>query len=63
DAQSHIAKHKTLVKQVGDYCERFKQGDKTIGNELLNFLKDWLIKHIMGVDRQYSEHLNSKGVV
>jgi hemerythrin len=27
----------------------------------LNFLKQWLIKHINGTDKEYSDFLRSKG--
>ena len=29
---------------------------------VLNFLKDWLITHIKGVDQKYSAHLNQHGI-
>ncbi|MDH5761850.1 MAG: bacteriohemerythrin [Nitrospinota bacterium] len=64
DSEAHVAKHKVLLQQVGGLCDKFisSGGDMTIGNELLSFLKDWLTKHIRGVDRQYSDFLNSKGI-
>jgi hemerythrin len=52
-------KHKTLLAQVGDYVGRY-QGGEDISHELLSFLKNWLMKHILGVDQKYADYLNSK---
>ena len=30
-----------------------KEGTVTLSMDLLSFLKDWLVKHIMGMDTQY----------
>jgi methyl-accepting chemotaxis protein len=59
DAKSHKEKHKTLLGQVGDYVGRYKNGEN-ISHELLSFLKNWLTKHIMGVDQKYADFLRSK---
>jgi hemerythrin len=31
-------------------------------NEITEFLSDWLIKHINGTDKQYTQHLVDKGM-
>lgn len=63
-AEEHIEKHKTLITQVTEHCEKYQKtgGDMKVGNELLTFLKDWLTRHIRGVDRKYSEFFNEKGI-
>ncbi len=63
DQKAHALKHKELLAQVGELVTRFKSGEAGIGTEMLSFLKDWLVKHIMGTDQQYTSFLNSKGVV
>jgi methyl-accepting chemotaxis protein len=59
DSLSHKEKHKTLLGQVGDYVGRYKDGED-ISHELLSFLKNWLMKHILGVDQKYAPYLISK---
>lgn len=59
DSVSHKAKHKALLAQVGDYVGKYKAGEN-VSHELLSFLKNWLMKHIMGVDQKYVGFLKSK---
>lgn len=58
----HRAQHRDLTKQVEDYVTRFEKGDITVSVPLLNFLSDWLTKHIQGEDQLYGPWLNSHGV-
>ncbi len=62
DQHSHSEKHKALLSQVGDVVNRYKSGDTSVGTAMMMFLKDWLVKHIMGTDQEYTKFLNSKGV-
>jgi len=57
----HKAEHAALVKQVQEIQKGFKEG-KALPQNLLQFLRDWLMKHIVGEDKLYSAFLNSKGV-
>ncbi len=60
DAVTHKQKHKELLGQVGEYVARYKEGNTEISHELLSFLKNWLTKHILGVDQKYSAYLKCK---
>ncbi len=60
DSASHKQKHKELLAQVGDYVGRYKEGNTEISHELLSFLKNWLTKHILGVDQKYAAYLIGK---
>jgi methyl-accepting chemotaxis protein len=62
DTQSHIEKHEKLVNQVLDFYNKFQSGEAEVDNDLLKFLKSWLINHIRGTDKEYSAFLNEKGV-
>lgn len=56
---SHKKIHERLLQQVGDYKKALDEGriDKI---KLVGFLRNWLISHIMGVDRQYAEHSKNR---
>lgn len=61
-SERHIAEHRNLVEQVIDFKRRYEAGQATINMQLLKFLKDWLVMHILGSDKEYSNHLVERGV-
>ena len=61
-AQAHISEHQRLVTQVADFKQKFEAGQAHINMQLMKFLKDWLIKHILGSDKAYSGYLVERGV-
>lgn len=59
---SHKAEHEKLVKQVLELQQKFKAGQPILTNTVMQFLKDWLVKHIQGDDKKYGVYFNSKGI-
>lgn len=51
---SHKKIHEKLLNQVGAYGEKIQKGNLN-DKELISFLRNWLISHIMGVDTQYAK--------
>lgn len=62
DFASHKAKHEKMTAKVAALQSDFKSGKVNLTIEVSQFLKDWLDKHILGTDKKYAAHLNSKGV-
>lgn len=58
----HKALHKKLLDQVTDLINKFNAGETLIAQDVINFLQDWLINHIKGVDKRYGPHLNKNGI-
>ena len=56
------AEHQKLVKTVKDFQQDFDSGRVGMSIEIMQFLKDWLTGHILGLDKQYSAFLSAKGV-
>jgi len=52
--------HDVLTKQVFELQTEFREGSATISHEVLNFLNDWLVHHIVGSDLKFAKYLNSK---
>jgi hemerythrin-like metal-binding protein len=57
----HRKEHVLLVEEVLSYQRRFHSGE-SMAPELLHFLRDWLVNHILGIDQRYSATLVEKGV-
>lgn len=62
EAADHKEKHKKMAAKVLDLQAQFEQGKATITLEVMDFLQQWLDKHILGTDKKYGPFLNSKGV-
>jgi hemerythrin len=62
DTAVHKRQHKELVEQVMEYKTSYESGKSVLSLDIMTFLKDWLIKHIAGSDKNYTAYLNSKGV-
>lgn len=62
DYAPHKAEHDKLIKQVKSLQEDFSAGNATILLEVMTFLQNWLVNHIVGVDKKYTAHLQAAGV-
>jgi len=60
--EKHKAEHTKLIEDVSDFVQKFKAGKSMISIELMNFLKDWLSKHILETDKKLGAALNAKGI-
>jgi hemerythrin len=48
---------------VVEVQKKYKAGvTGTLSMEVMTFLKEWLLKHIMGCDKKYGPYLNSNGI-
>lgn len=63
ETTEHKAAHGTLVKQVMELQQKFKEGQTVLTMSVMVFLKEWLLNHIQVVDKRYGSYLNSRGVV
>lgn len=53
ETEKHMEIHKAFVGKVAEVEAQIKQGQLKVGDDLLNFLKDWLLNHIRVTDHQY----------
>ncbi len=58
ETDGHKKKHKEFVDELKRYHQEVKDGNMTTTYDLMTFLRDWLIKHIMGTDRTYLPYIN-----
>ena len=62
ELESHKKEHRRLMEHVRKPQEQFEKDDIHIDENVMNFLKDWVIDHILTTDRKYSAFLNARGV-
>lgn len=63
DMAAHRAEHEALARQVVEVQQKYHSGaTATLSMEVMNFLKNWLVKHIQGTDRKYTTFFNAKGM-
>jgi hemerythrin-like metal-binding protein len=59
---SHKSEHDRLTKTVLDFQAKFQRNEVGLTIEVMDFLKNWLGKHILGVDKRYAPFFNAKGM-
>ena len=60
-ATGHKAEHAAFVKTVLDVQAKYHAGETAVlSMQVLNFLRDWLVKHIQGSDRALGAFLQGK---
>lgn len=61
-AEEHRRAHEILLRSVAELREKQENGQMESSYELLDFLEDWLVEHIMGMDKQYGPCFRAHGL-
>ncbi len=60
DFNDHVKEHKEMINRINTFISEYRDDkSRTIDNIVL-FLKTWLINHINGSDQKYSPYLKDK---
>jgi hemerythrin len=59
-ADAHQREHASLTAQVVDFQERFTRREVGLTLDLMQFLKNWLERHIKVSDQKYAAHIRDK---
>lgn len=62
DYEEHKIKHDKMTQKVLDIQRQYQEGKLNITLDVMKFLENWIDKHIMGTDMQYSPFLTGKGL-
>jgi len=62
EAAPHKSEHAAFVNKVKQFKSDFDKNKVGLSIEILNFLSDWLVKHIQGTDKRYGPFFNQKGL-
>jgi len=62
DFNAHKREHEKLVEQALGLKAKFEAGETLHTQSVIEFLQNWLVNHIQGVDKKYGPHMNKNGV-
>jgi len=62
DFEAHRAQHRAMIAEVGIVLTEYEKDHDKAMSHAVDYLKEWLINHINGTDKQYSSFLIGKGV-
>ena len=62
DFAAHKREHEKLVEKALGLKATFDAGETLPAQGVIEFLQDWLVNHIRGVDQKYGPHLNKSGI-
>lgn len=62
DLPAHRAQHEVFVKQIQQFQKELQTTKTGKAVAVIEFLKEWLLKHIMQTDKRYSADLNAHGI-
>jgi hemerythrin len=61
-AKEHLMEHKKFVDKIKTFKNDFENNKIGLSLQIMNFLSDWLKKHILETDKKYSDFFISKGL-
>ncbi len=53
--------HRAFVKKLEQFVDKPNAGKALISIQVIRFLQEWIVNHIKGIDKKYSDFLISKG--
>jgi len=57
----HKTSHDRLTQQVIEFKNQYNEGKIGLSIQMMNFLKEWLVNHILDEDKAYSNFFEAKG--
>ncbi len=60
--QDHKKEHDNFLVKVEEFEAKFMQGELLLSYDVLSFLSLWLVDHMKGVDKKYTDIFISNGL-
>jgi hemerythrin-like metal-binding protein len=62
DIANHKKIHRTFVDKIVQVQKEIESGKVTVSSDIMEFLKDWLMSHIVKTDKEYGKFYSAKGI-
>lgn len=62
EVSEHLNLHKSFVDKIKGFKVDHEAGKILLSMQIMNFLKDWLVKHIQGTDTRYVDDFKKAGI-
>ncbi len=68
EIEPHQAKHRELITKIVNYFKEYQAkvasgaDSKHLSKEVLVFLRNWVLQHIMETDMKYRGHFHARGI-
>lgn len=61
--EEHKKVHSNMITKAKKLLSDAQAGKDVLSTEVLDFLQDWIVDHIMGIDKQYEAYLSGKEII
>lgn len=62
ELSSHRKEHGEFIKHVAEFQREFAAGETTVTVDVMEFLRSWLVDHILKSDRNYGSSFAAKNI-
>lgn len=60
--EKHKKQHKLFIDKIEQFAADYNSGKYLLHFDILLFLKNWVLQHILVADKAFGDHLNSHGI-
>lgn len=62
ELEQHRELHRVFERKLVEFEMKLAEGRVMISLEVMSFLRDWLVEHILRIDKKYSNFFAEKGI-
>lgn len=57
----HILQHKQYIDKIKSFQMAYSKNQSFLSFEIIDFLEDWILGHVIGTDKEYTRCFNKNG--
>ncbi|OFX26234.1 MAG: hypothetical protein A2041_11695 [Bacteroidetes bacterium GWA2_31_9b] len=62
DSDNHVKEHRNFSEKVNEFRKEFEKNKSVLTFTIINFLRNWLMNHILVSDKKYSDNFTQNGL-